>query len=952
MNSNNSVVQSAKRAAAVLEVVRELTVEIHPHRLRTQEITLDSAFDRELGLDSLARVELLSRLEQRFNIALPENTFVSAESPRDLLRAIEIASGHERKGIPEPLPAIAPGEAGAAPDSALTLVEVLRWHVENHPERLHIHLPGEEGDKPPSLSYQQLWEGAEAIAGGLQHNGIQPGDTVAIMLPTGRDYFFSFFAILLAGAIPVPIYPPLRRSQLEEHLRRHQGILNNCNARLLITITGAKVVAQLLKSQVPSLRHVATAEDLASHFGRYQSPNIEPEDIAFLQYTSGSTGSPKGVILTHANLLANIRAMGTAVGANASDIFVSWLPLYHDMGLIGAWLGSLYYSAPLVSLSPLAFLTRPQRWLEAIHHYRGTLSASPNFGYELCMKRISDQEIAELDLSSWRLAFNGAEPVSPATITNFTRRFASAGFAPEAMFPVYGLAESTVGLAFPPLNRTPRIDSIQRRAFMAEGRAVPAPPGIESPLRFVGCGHPLPGHQVRIADENGRELPERHEGYLQFRGPSATSGYYRNPEQTKQLFHDGWLESGDLAYIAEGEIYITGRTKDVIIRAGRNIYPHELEEVVGNIPGIRKGCVVAFGSSDPVSGTERLVLLAETKEHDEQQRGVLQAKIIAAAAELLDAPPDAVLLVPPHSVLKTSSGKIRRASNRELYEKGEFGQAPGSLRWQLVKLLFTSVRPMLQRMLRNAKATLFAIYMWGLFGLLAPVGWLTTALLPRLSWRWTTLGVLARILARASLTTLEIHGLDNLLKGPRSAVVVANHSSYLDAYALVATIPRPISFVAKAEFTTRFHSRLFLKHMHAETVERFDSEQGIRDAQRIAAVAREGKSLFFFPEGTFTRIPGLTPFRMGAFVTAESADIPVIPVAIRGTRSMLRAGTWFPHRGKITITIGEAIDTAQIREQADGKSWEAALRLRDSARAFIAQHCGEPDLANERATQE
>jgi len=948
VSSDNSVTDASEMTAELLKVVQELTLEIHPHRIHAQRINLDSAFDRELGFDSLARVELLARLELRFSITLPESTFASAESPRDLLRALQKVTCHERKPLVAPASAIEPVEIEVNPDSAQTLVEVMRWHVENHPGRKHIHLLTED-EQHPDISYAQLWEAAQKIAAGLQHQGIQPGDAVAIMLPTSSEYFFSFLAILLAGAIPVPIYPPLRRSQLEEHLRRHRGILSNCNARLLITIARAKVFAQLLKSQVPSLLHVTTVADLAALDGRYQAPNIEPGDIAFLQYTSGSTGSPKGVVLTHSNLLANIRAMGSAVEVNARDVFVSWLPLYHDMGLIGAWLGSMVFSATLVSLSPLSFLTRPQRWLEAIHNYRGTLSASPNFGYELCMKRISDEEIAELDLSSWRLAFNGAEPVSPNTIKNFTDRFAGAGFAPEAMCPVYGLAESSVGLAFPPLNRRPRIDCVERTAFMDDGHAVPAVTEDASALCFVGCGHPLPGHQIRIVDDSGRELPERQEGHLQFQGPSSTSGYYRSPEQTEQLLRGAWLEAGDLAYIARGEIYITGRSKDVIIRAGRNIYPHELEEAVGSIPGIRKGCVAVFGSSDAASGTERLVIMAETKEVDEDSCSGLQDKIISTASELLDAPPDTVLLVPPYTVLKTSSGKIRRASNRELYENGAIEHSPRSVMWQLFPLLLSSVRPLWQRAQRNMKASLYAAYLWSLFALLAPMGWVLVVTLPHLSWRWTGLSALARFLARASMTSLKVHGLDNLPAGQGLGIVVVNHCSYLDAYALVAVLPRPISFIAKAEFSDSFHSRLFLERMHAETVERSDTEQGAKDAQRITSVAQEGKSLLFFPEGTFSRIPGLMPFHLGAFVTAERSDLPVIPIAIRGTRSMLRAGSWFPRRGKITITIGQAIDTHHLMSQGDGNSWETALKLRDTARAFILQHCGEPDLANEPA---
>ena len=285
VNRVNSATDISKTAADLLQLVQGLAIEIHPDRSHARSITLDSAFDSELGLDSLARVELLARLEQHFNITLPESTFASAESARDLFRAIQTASGHEHRTPVTALPAIKPAETGTTPDTALTLVDVLRWHLDNHPDRTHIHLLTDE-NAHPALSYRQLWKGAEKIAAGLQQLGIQPADAVAIMLPTGSEYFFSFFAILLAGAIPVPIYPPLRRSQLEEHLRRHQGILSNCNARTLITVPRAKVFAQLLKSQVPGLMHVTTAADLAAQPGTYQSPNIEPDDIAFLQYLS------------------------------------------------------------------------------------------------------------------------------------------------------------------------------------------------------------------------------------------------------------------------------------------------------------------------------------------------------------------------------------------------------------------------------------------------------------------------------------------------------------------------------------------------------------------------------------------------------------------------------------------------------------------------------------------
>jgi len=357
-----------------------------------------------------------------------------------------------------------------------------------------------------------------------------------------------------------------------------------------------------------------------------------------------------------------------------------------DMGLIGCWLFSLYFGLAIAVTSPLLFLRRPERWLRLIHEHRGTLSPAPNFAYELCVRKVDAKDLAGLDLSSWRVALNGAEPVMPETLRRFTERFRPYGFRPEALMPVYGLAECTVALSFAALGQAPKIDAIAREPFLREQCAVPVSASDGRPLRFVSVGRPLLGHEAKIVDAEGRPLEERREGRLFFRGPSAMVGYYRNLEATCAISCDGWYDSGDLAYQADGELYITGRSKDLIIKAGRNIYPHELEETAGEVDGIRKGCVAAFGVRDPEHGTERIVVVAETRETTPSARKHLHARVLRELSHT-GHPPDELVLVPPQTIPKTPSGKLRRDATRQLYLAGELTRSRAPAWWQLTRLL-------------------------------------------------------------------------------------------------------------------------------------------------------------------------------------------------------------------------------------------------------------------------
>jgi len=897
--------------------------------------TLDSLLERDLGLDSLGRYEVWLRVEQVFGASVPDDTLAQVETPRDMLRAL--LAGSKRQAHAADVVQLAASRAEAAPETATTLLEALDWHTRAHPDRTHITLlEGDDGHS--AMSYADLARDAESLAGGLQREGLEPGQAVAIMLPTGREFFTAYYGTLVAGGVPLPIYPPLRLAQLADHVRRQAGILTSGAARVLVTFREAKPVGSLLRGQVASLARVVTVEDLLADGARASRVPVGSGDIAFIQYTSGSTGNPKGVVLTHANLLANIRAMGRAAGCTSSDVFVSWLPLYHDMGLIGAWLDSLYYAMPLVVMSPLSFLSRPARWLWAIHRYRGTISAAPNFAYELCASRLDEPELEGLDLSSWRWAFNGAEPVSADTMQRFAARFARYGLDPKSLAPVYGLAECGLDLAFPPGRRGLFVDRVDRVRLGSKRVAAPAAPQDANAVPVVACGRPLAGYEIRIADEASRELPERHVGRVEFKGPSATSGYYRNPEATAALFDGEWLDTGDLGYVAEGELYLTGRSRDMMIRGGHNVYPYELEEAVGQVAGIRKGCVAVFGVPDPASGTERIVVLAETRETDPAKRAELVANINALAAELIGGPADAVVLAPPHTVLKTSSGKIRRAASRELYERGVVGARRPALWRELAGLALRSARGRVAQWGRGATAIAYACYVWSGFAVFAVIGFFGTLALPlgaaRRAWR-----AVARAALHLAGLRVIVEGLERI-PGKEPVVVVANHASYVDGVLLFALLPPRFTFTAKEGFKHNPITRIAFEKGGAFFVERFDATRGVEDTRELVRLAQAGEPLAFFPEGTFTRTPGLRPFRMGAFVIAAEAGVPIVPVAFRGSRSVLRADDWIFRRGLIRAVVGEPI-------RPEGRDWTAAVKLRDAARAEILRHCGEPDLASD-----
>ena len=967
--------------AEALGTVRQLLVELGGLR-GLEELGARSAqahLERELGLGSLERVELMLRLGNTCGVRLPDRVVAEADTVQDLIDAIlrdDPSANGTNSGAGTGAPRIGTGSGASTgmqpvtrhvtpPDledqirKAETLTEVIRLRGRAEPNRAHIFLYEEEDEKPRTITFGELYERSSAVADELRRRGLEPGQTVAIMLPTCAEFFCTFAGILLAGGIPVPIYPPFRADRIGEYAARQSNILRNAEAQFLVTWRQAEGLARTLQPRVPSLREVLNAQRLANGQPADAAPSTEwrpvehlshrasSDDIAFLQYTSGSTGDPKGVILTHANLLANIQAIVGGIHIEADDVAVSWLPLYHDMGLIGAWFVPIVTGIPLVVMSPLAFLSRPDRWLWAIHNHRGTISPAPNFAYELCVRKVADKDIEGLDLSSWRAATNGAEPVAAATLERFAARFTRHGFRREALMPVYGLAEACLGVSAPPLGSGYKVDRIERAALESNGQAIPAKPDDKATLEFVGAGKPMPGVEVRIVDKEKKErvLGERAEGQLQFRGRSATSGYYRNPAATSELIQEGgWLDSGDLAYWANGEIYITGRAKDVIIKAGRNIYPHEVEEIAGRVAGVRTGCVVAFGAPDERTGTEKLIVAAEVRDMSAAKR--IAAEIAQSVSEAMGVPPDTVEPLRPQSIPKTSSGKLRRSETRRLYLEGNLGKKQPAVWMQVACLAAIGAVPRAWAWTKSgskrALESLYGAYALSAFGVIVTGLWIGVSLTSDRERAARIAHSGSRLILRAARIPLEVeHGeLLNELASSGPWIFAPNHSSYVDIFVALASLPLGVRFVAKGEALDMPLVGKIIRRSGHLAFDRSDPQARVRQTEDVEEALGHRESVAIYPEGTFTSMTGIRPFQLGAFKAAVDMQRPICPMAVRGARQILRDKTRLPRPGRVTVSFGPLV----VPDPSAGNDWHEIVRLRDATREIIANGTGEPLL--------
>lgn len=548
-----------------------------------------------------------------------------------------------------------------------------------------------EGATEASFSFAAIERASARYGGAFQALGLKKGDRVALILPENEDFVLAFFGAVRAGIVPVPIYPPLGLGQLQGYLDNTRHIVAKSGARALVTTGQIKRLLGTVQDGCPALEQVVAIEGIRESMETLRPEKIGLDDVAFLQFTSGSTSRPKGVALTHENLAANVACImrdGLRAQSDA-DHGISWLPLYHDMGLIGFVLAPIVHQVSVTFLPPLLFLKRPVSFFQAVTRHKGTIAFMPNFAFALSVKRIRERDLEGIDLSTWRVAGCGAEPIRPETLEAFAETFSKVGFRKEALLPSYGMAESSLAISFTELGEGMKTLAVDGERLWAEHVAHEIPETDERAVRLVSCGQSFPEHDFAVFAQDDTEsktpLDEGHVGEIRVKGPSVMRGYWEDSERTRETFAGSFLRTGDLGFVKGGRLYICGRSKEVVIVNGRNYYPQDIEWEASKVPGIRKGNVVAFGAKDASGDRERVVVAFEMQDGSTASPEALAARsqelvqavrkaVQEGMALTLD---DAVALLP--GVLpKTSSGKLQRAATRALYESGELSGRKGA----------------------------------------------------------------------------------------------------------------------------------------------------------------------------------------------------------------------------------------------------------------------------------
>jgi len=531
---------------------------------------------------------------------------------------------------------------------------------------LHAHRYRDK-DAVVDLSHGELVAEADRLARGMHRLGARRGDRVGLVLHRSRDFIPAFLGCVRAGFIAVPLYPPLTLGQLASWKETTGRMLGTAQATLVVADPPIAYTLRSLPDEIPSLREVVSIDELPEG-GKLPLHAASDDQVVFLQFTSGSTSAPRGVRVTHGSLWANAHAiMVDGLGASSEDRGVSWLPLYHDMGLIGFVMSPLVTRTPVTFIPTLEFLKRPEIWVQTLSEDRGTISFAPNFGYALTARRTTSTE--GLDLSAVRVLGCGAEPIQPDAIRSFFDRFDEAGLKPSAFLACYGMAETTLAVTFAGMKDELKVDCAEFGFKSGEDDDSSGVHRLDRRVPVVSCGRALPRHRVSILDARGEPLPEGRVGEIFVEGPSVTNGYWDDEEATSRVFVDGGVKTGDLGYVSEGELYVTGRLKDTLIVRGRNFDPTPIEVAAGRVAGVRMGNVAAFSVEGDL--TERIVVAAEYRDGDPD---TITSNIVRAVQREVGLTVSEVVLIEAGSLPKTTSGKLQRSATREQYLDGTLGR--------------------------------------------------------------------------------------------------------------------------------------------------------------------------------------------------------------------------------------------------------------------------------------
>lgn len=550
-----------------------------------------------------------------------------------------------------------------------TFPERLKALHSTAPERVAVHLqfPGRED---LALTCDQLLRGASAYARTLEREGIHPGDVVILILQHGEDLIYSFWGAILHGAIP-SIMPFLTEKLSPERYRADlSALISVSKPAAIVTYPEFEMEVRAALQAGDSVRAVIVTDRTESQsgvdFASLEGFQRSPEDIVLLQHSSGTTGLQKGVALSHRAVFNQLEAYGKSLLLTENDVIVSWLPLYHDMGLIAGFLMPILAGIPLVIMSPFDWVRAPYKLLQSVSKYRGTLTWLPNFAYNFCAQKIRDRHIEDVDLASLRGVINCSEPVRWESHVAFYERFKGYGLKFEALQTSYAMAENVFGVTQSKLGSIPMVEEIDREAFMGE-RVAKSPLDGRPAMKMMSSGQPLENTRVKVLDEKGNEVPERVIGELALQSDCMLTSYYHRPDATEKAFRDGWYLTGDYGYVSKGEVFVSGRKKDMIIVGGKNIYPQDLESLTYEVPGVHAGRSVAFGMFDEEQGTEDAVIIAEVDSEDEEEQQKIGDAIRLHVTKNSAIALRYVKVVGPKWILKTSSGKTARSANKEKF---------------------------------------------------------------------------------------------------------------------------------------------------------------------------------------------------------------------------------------------------------------------------------------------